>query len=164
MLFELLSIFTTLPFGFIPISCNNNSLASFLRTIRPTWHLDCLPWSVMQRQPRIGGEEEWLPCGKNIWQTKKVTTSTELPDCLFSFFSEPFFNIIFFWVEDFRKYQMADFFLDGLFEASNVCSTAMMWGATGILTTHDPGAQDSDWWIRAGKSKWLEMEIKEIWD
>ena len=98
MLFELLSIFTTLPFGFIPISCNNNSLASFLRTIRHTWHFDCLPWSVMQRQPRIGGEEEWLPCEKNIWQTKKVITTTELPDVFF-----PFFNVRFLWGEGFSK-------------------------------------------------------------
>ena len=86
MLFELLSIFTTLPFGFIPISCNNNSLASFLRTIRPTWHRDCLPWSVMQRQPWwMEGGEAWLPCGKKNDNKKQVTTSTELPDVFFLF-------------------------------------------------------------------------------
>ena len=63
-------------------------------------------------------------------------------------------------VEDFRKYPMADYIVD-FFEVLKVRSTAMMWGATGLPTTHDPGAQDFDWWIMVGRWKWFEMEINE---
>ena len=169
MLFELLSIFTQLPFGFIPISCNNNSLASFLRTIRHTWHLDCLPWSVMQRQP------PWTEGKKNDSPVEKAYGKQERWQQLLNFqivvfFAEPFFNVLLFvGLEDFQKYQMAaDVFLMA-FSKPWKFVPLRLWGATGILTTHDPGAQDPDWWIRAGRVKMVgdgnpwRFEIRLLW-
>ena len=96
--------------------------------------------SSMERDAKAatvnGGEEEWLPRGKIIWQTKKVTTTTELPDCLYFLNLSSMFIFLGWRIFEHIKWQI---FNHGLFEALKVCSTAMMWGATGILTTHDPG-------------------------
>ena len=72
MLFELLSVFTTLPFSFILISCNNNSLASFFED--HTSHL-ASRLSSMERDAKaavVSGEKEWLPSGKTYGKQKKV--------------------------------------------------------------------------------------------
>ena len=80
------------------------------------------------------------------------------------------FQIVFFFLSsmfifwDWRIFERIKWqiFNHGLFEALKVRSTAKMWGATGILTTHDPGAQDPDvCWIMVGRWKWFEMEINE---
>ena len=87
--------------------------------------------------------------GKNIWQTKNRWQQLLIfPDCCF--FARPCFNLQFFGVEDFWKYHMALSSVD----CSEALFTPMMWGTTGVLTTHDPGTPDPDWWIRAGRWKW----------
>ena len=109
----------------------------FLRTIRHTWHRDCLPWSVMQRQPRwTEGKKSDSRVEKSYGKQKRWQQLLNFQiDYIFLNLSSMF--IFLGWrIFEHIKWQI---FNHGLFEALKVCSTAMMWGATGILTTHDPG-------------------------
>ena len=103
------------------------------RTIRYTWHLDCLPF----------GGEEWLPRGKNIWQ-QKTGDNNYWTSRLLVLFCGTFFQCSFFLGWRISKVSNGIEFLFFFIAGSNVdCSealfTPMMWGTTGVLTTHDPG-------------------------
>ena len=98
MLFELLSIFATLPFGFIPISCNNNSPGIVFED--HTSHL-AFRLSSMERDAKAAAYwrgRRMTPLWKKHMANKKGDNNYWTSRCFF-----PFFNVRFLWGEGFSK-------------------------------------------------------------